>query len=107
PVIAAGRGAFRDGLMIGFGNPKTIFWFMVFLPQFINAQGNVLLQTLLLGTVGAIIDLGMQWMFTHLGGRLSGLLGNPVIRKWSERGVGVVSISLALVVVFTFRQGAH
>ena len=107
PVMAVGQGAFRDGLMIGFGNPKTIFWFMVFLPQFINTQGNVPLQTLFLGTVGAIIDLGMQWMFTHLGGRLSPLLGNYNIRKWFERGVGVVFIVLAMVVVFTFRQNGH
>jgi homoserine/homoserine lactone efflux protein len=107
PVMAVGKGSFRDGLMIGFGNPKTIFWFMVFLPQFINAEGNVLTQTLALGTVGALIDLLVQWLYTHLGGRLSGLLGNPVIRKWFERGVGAVFIILALVVVFTFRQGAH
>lgn len=107
PVIPVGRGAFFDGLMIGFGNPKTIFWFMVFLPQFINAQGHVLSQTLLLGTVGALIDLAVQWLYTHLGGRLSRFLGNPNIRKWFERGVGVVFLSLALLVVFTFRQGAH
>lgn len=107
PVIAAGRGAFRDGLMIGFGNPKTIFWFMVFLPQFINPQGNVPLQTLMLGSVGAAIDLGMQWVFTHLGGRLSPFLGNHDIRKWFERGVGAVFIILAIIVVFTFQQGSH
>jgi homoserine/homoserine lactone efflux protein len=107
PVMAVGRGAFIDGLMIGFGNPKTIFWFMVFLPQFINAQGNVLSQTIFLGTVGAIIDLAVQWLYTHLGGRLSRFLGNPNIRKWFERGVGIVFISLAILVVFTFRQGGH
>lgn len=107
PVIPVGRGAFLDGLVIGFGNPKTIFWFMVFLPQFINPQGHVLGQTLVLGTVGAIIDLGMQWVYTHLGGRLSKFLGNHTIRKWFERGVGVVFIILAIVVVFTFKQGGH
>ena len=106
-MIPVGRGAFFDGLMIGFGNPKTVFWFMVFLPQFINAQGHVLSQTLLLGTVGALIDLAVQWLYTHLGGRLSRFLGDPNIRKWFERGVGVVFLSLALLVVFTFRQGAH
>lgn len=107
PVMAVGRGAFLDGVMIGFGNPKTILWFMVFLPQFINAQGHVLGQTILLGTVGAIIDLGMQWLFTHLGGRLSPFLGNREIRKWFERSVGVVFIVLALIVVFTFQRGGH
>ena len=58
-------------------------------------------------TLGALIDLGVQWLYTHLGGRLSGFLGNHKIRKWFERGVGAVFIILALVVVFTFRQGGH
>lgn len=107
PIMPVGRGAFWDGLMIGFGNPKTVFWFMVFLPQFISAQGNVLTQTLALGVVGALIDLGVQWLYTHLGGRLSGFLGNHTIRRWFERGVGAVFIILALIVVFTFRQGGH
>ncbi len=107
PVMAVGRGAFIDGLMIGFGNPKTIIWFMVFLPQFINPQGNVLTQTLALGGLGALIDLAIQWLYTRLGGRLSRFLGNHTIRKWFERGVGAVFIVLALVVVFTFKQGAH
>jgi homoserine/homoserine lactone efflux protein len=106
PVMAVGRGAFLDGLMIGFGNPKTIIWFMVFLPQFINPQGNVLTQTLALGGIGALIDLAIQWLYTHIGGRLSRFLGNPTIRRWFERGVGAVFIVLALVVVFTFKQGA-
>jgi threonine/homoserine/homoserine lactone efflux protein len=107
PVIAVGRGAFLDGLMIGFGNPKTIFWYITFLPQFINAsaQANVLTQTMLLGGVGAVIDLGVQWLYTHLGNRLSRFLGNPTVRKWFERGVGVIFLGLALLVVFTFKQG--
>lgn len=107
PVIAVGKGAFRDGMVIGFGNPKTVIWFMVFLPQFINAEGHVLSQTVILGTVGAAIDLLVQWMYTHVGGRLAPFMGNPDIRKWFERGVGGVFVILALVVVFTFTQGAH
>ena len=49
PVIRAGRGAFFDGLMIGLGNPKTIFWFLTFLPQFIDTKSDVLSQTVVLG----------------------------------------------------------
>lgn len=107
PVMAVGRGAFFDGLMIGFGNPKTIFWFLSFLPQFIDLKGDVLGQTILLGGIGAVIDLGAQWLYTHIGGRLSRFLGQPAIRKWFERAVGLVFLGLALLVVFTFKQGGH
>lgn len=106
PVIAVGRGAFFDGLMLGFGNPKTIIWFITLLPQFIDARGDVLSQTLVIGVVGTMIDMAVQWMYTHLGGSLSRFLGKPNIRKWFERGVGIVFIALALLVAFGFRQHA-
>jgi threonine/homoserine/homoserine lactone efflux protein len=104
PVMAVGRGAFFDGLLIGLGNPKTIFWFLTFLPQFIDLKGDVLGQTFLLGGVGAVIDLGGQWLYTHIGGRLSRFLAKPQIRRWFERGVGLVFLGLALLVVLTFSQ---
>jgi homoserine/homoserine lactone efflux protein len=98
------RGAFFDGLMLGFGNPKTIIWFITLLPQFIDAGGHVLSQTLVIGVVGTIIDMAVQWMYTHLGGSLSRFLAKPHIRRWFERGVGVVFIVLALLVAFGLRQ---
>jgi len=104
PVIAVGRGAFFDGLMLGFGNPKTIIWFITLMPQLIDAGGNVLSQTLVIGVVGTIIDMAVQWMYTHLGGSLSRFLAKPHIRRWFERGVGVVFIVLALLVAFGLRQ---
>lgn len=104
PVIAVHRGAFFDGLVIGFGNPKTVFWFLTFLPQFINAGESLLNQMLLLGIVGTVIDLAIQWMYTHIGGAMSRFLGKPHIRKWFERGVGVVFILLALLVAFGMKQ---
>lgn len=106
PVIAVHRGAFFDGLVIGFGNPKTIFWFLTFLPQFINSNQSLLNQMLALGIVGTIIDLAIQWMYTHIGGAMSRFLGKPEIRKWFERGVGIVFIALALLVAFGMRQHA-
>ena len=104
PVIAVGRGAFFDGLMLRFGNPKTIIWFITLLPQFIDARGDVLSQTLVIGVVGTVIDMTVQWMYTHLGGSLSRFLAKPHIRKWFERGVGIVFIALALLVAFGLRQ---
>ena len=106
PVIAVHRGAFFDGLMLGLGNPKTIIWFITLLPQFIDAGQHVLSQTLVIGVIGTIIDMAIQWMYTHIGGSMSRFLGKPHIRKWFERGVGVVFIALALLVAFGLRQHA-
>ena len=104
PVIAVGRGAFFDGLMIGLGNPKTIFWFLTFLPQFSDTKTDVLGQTVVLGTVGTIADLGVQWLYTHIGGALSRFLAKDHVRRWFERGVGMVFVALALIVAFAYKQ---
>lgn len=106
PVIAVGRGAFFDGLMLGLGNPKTIIWFITLLPQFIDAKQHVLTQTLVIGVVGTIIDMAIQLMYTHIGGSMSRFLAKPNIRKWFERGVGIVFIALAALVAFGLRQHA-
>jgi len=106
PVIAVGRGAFFDGLMLGLGNPKTIIWFITLLPQFIDAKQHVLTQTLVIGVIGTIIDMAIQLMYTHIGGAMSRFLAKPNIRKWFERGVGIVFIALALLVAFGMRQHA-
>lgn len=104
PVIAVQRGAFFDGLVIGLGNPKTIFWFLTFLPQFINSGESLVNQMLVLGAFGTAIDLAIQWMYTHIGGAMSRFLGKPDIRKWFERGVGIVFIALALLVAFGVKR---
>jgi hypothetical protein len=104
PVIAVHRGAFFDGLVIGFGNPKTIFWFLTFLPQFISPQQSLANQMLTLGIIGTVIDLAIQWMYTHVGGAMSRFLAQPQIRRWFERGVGLVFIAIALMVAFGMQQ---
>ena len=103
-MIAVHRGAFFDGLVIGFGNPKTVFWFLTFLPQFISPSQSLLNQMVALGVIGTAIDLAIQWMYTHVGGAMSRFLAKPEIRRWFERGVGVVFIALALLVAFGMRQ---
>ena len=46
PTATTGRGrALRTGLVVGLTNPKTIVFFVAFLPQFVNAEaGHVGLQ---------------------------------------------------------------
>lgn len=42
---------FRDGFVVAALNPKTTLFFAAFLPQFLDAHGSPLLQTLSLGLV--------------------------------------------------------
>ena len=57
PATTTGRGrALRTGLVVGLTNPKTIVFFVAFLPQFVNAEaGHVGLQMALFGIVFGVL----------------------------------------------------
>jgi threonine/homoserine/homoserine lactone efflux protein len=51
--------ALRTGLLVGLTNPKTIVFFVAFLPQFVDAEaGHVGLQMALLGVVFGVLAIG-------------------------------------------------
>ncbi|MFI8434494.1 LysE family translocator [Streptomyces sp. NPDC079020] len=53
-----GRRTMWEGFAVGVANPKTLVFFAAVLPQFVDrAQGNVVLQMLLLGLVFNIIAM--------------------------------------------------
>lgn len=64
---------FREGYLVGLGNPKVAVFFLAILPQFINPEGNFVVQFLILGllfeVVGTISDSGY-------------VLGAAAVRNW-------------------------
>ncbi len=70
----ATASAFRDGLWVALLNPKTTVFFAAFLPQFMRAEGHLVLQSLVLGglfvAIAAITDslyaLAAGWMAPRL-----------------------------------------
>jgi len=49
------RRSLRIGFTVGLTNPKTIVFFVAFLPQFTDPSGPVALQTMLLGLVFGVL----------------------------------------------------
>jgi threonine/homoserine/homoserine lactone efflux protein len=74
---------FMRGLAASLSNPKALLFFIVFIPQFIDAQrGSVFLQFVLLGTTLAVIGTafhGAIGAVGSLGARLAG--GRPGTRR--------------------------
>jgi threonine/homoserine/homoserine lactone efflux protein len=98
PEVHSSHGAYFDGLMIGLGNPKTIIYFAALLPQFIDPSRDIVMQAAAVCIVGTAIDLGVQWLYANAGGVLSQFMNRPRIRRWFERGLGVVFMGLAAIV---------
>ncbi|MGF1470750.1 MAG: LysE family translocator [Rubrobacteraceae bacterium] len=48
--------AFYQGIIVEALNPKTALFFLAFLPQFVNPQGLIFLQILLLGCISLLLN---------------------------------------------------
>lgn len=68
------NGAFRQGVVTEVLNPKTALFFLAFIPQFVNPEGNVLLQFVLLGVITTLLTSGVDLLVVFAANPLSGML---------------------------------
>jgi threonine/homoserine/homoserine lactone efflux protein len=95
PVGKQSLNGYRDGMLVGFGNPKSILYFVALLPQFIDPSGPVMQQTVVLGAIAICIDFAADLAYAFAGGALSRTLNRPSIRRWFERGIGGIFVALS------------
>ena len=75
--LASDRQAFRQGVIVGVTNPKTVVFMAAILPQFVSiAAGNIPVQILLLGLVFSLIAVLSDTTWALAAGAL---------RHWFER----------------------
>ncbi|MEU6413641.1 LysE family translocator [Microbispora sp. NPDC046933] len=87
------RRVFLEGVVVNVLNPKTVLFFLAFLPQFVDPFGDVPGQVLLLGLVLAVIGLASDLVYALTAGSLGRRLRASTLRYAS----GVVYLALALV----------
>lgn len=106
PSLALGEAsarAYRDGLMVGAGNPKTILFFLALFPQFIDPARTIWLQSLVLGALAVFIDFLIQLLYIAIGGALSRALSRGPVKRWFERGIGGAFLGLATAAALAHR----
>jgi threonine/homoserine/homoserine lactone efflux protein len=64
---------FREGFFVGLSNPKTAVFFTAVLPQFINQDGNFVIQFLVLGLIFEVIGVLSDAMY---------VLAAAAVRAW-------------------------
>ena len=94
---------FWQGFAINILNPKTALFFFAFLPQFVDpAQGNVTMQTLLLGAIFVGLALITDSMYALVASSLAEKLnGNKGFQKGQRLFAGLVYIGLGITTALT------
>jgi len=94
---ALGRHAFVVTAL----NPKSIAFFVAFMPQFVTPVAPALSQLVLLGSTFLVLAGVNAAAYVLLAGRLRGLLAGPAAWRWTNRvgggclvGAGVLTAAL-------------
>jgi len=77
-------GFFLQGFLVMMSNPKALFWFGAFIPQFIDPQGNYVAQIALLGISAMAVALVSDGAYAVLTGRAGSFLSKTRIRLVSR-----------------------
>lgn len=91
--------AFRQGIITELLNPKTALFFLAFIPQFINPEGMVVLQFILLGGISVLLNSTADLIIAFLAGPLgSYLTKNVKVRQGQRLFSGFAFIALGTYV---------
>ena len=86
-VEASGRrgDAFRQGVIVEALNPKTALFLLAFLPQFVNPDGPVVLQILLLGCISVLFNTVADLVVAGFAGSIGSRMRDSVRFRRGQR----------------------
>ena len=77
-------GFLLQGLLVALSNPKTLFFFGAFFPQFMDPHGNTVLQVLLLGGTAMVVAAISDSAYAILAGRAGTLVARRRIHHFAK-----------------------
>jgi threonine/homoserine/homoserine lactone efflux protein len=86
------RRLFVDGLVLQLSNPKAIVFFAALLPQFIDPQGDAVVQVVVLGITSVAIETLVLLSYGLAAGRAMAVARQPRYATWANRVSGVLLI---------------
>lgn len=103
PHVKPGSSPYRQGLLTNILNPKVAVFYLTFLPQFVDPDGNVLGQSLLFAVAHSVMGIAWLSAYAYVLARLSVFFARSGARRWLERLTGAVLIGLGVRLAFERR----
>lgn len=104
PALPAGR-VFRHAVTVTALNPKSIVFFIAFVPQFIRPEASLLPQFGVLIATFVALAFANALMFALLADRLRGTIRKPAVLRWMTRAGGGVLVAMGAATA-TLRRAA-
>ncbi len=86
----------REGLLSNVLNPKTVVFYMAFLPQFINPQHSALIQSLILAGLHFVIAMIWQSILALLVNQAKNRMFRPKVGRIFDGLTGTILVSLGV-----------
>jgi threonine/homoserine/homoserine lactone efflux protein len=101
------RRAIRQGVVTELLNPKTALFFLAFIPQFIDPNGSVVLQFIVLGSLSVFLNTSADIVVATLAGPISSQLRkNASVRRAQRILSGSGLIALGAYVAFSGNEAS-
>lgn len=102
------RRIFRDGFLVALFNPKTALFFASFMPQFLEADGPHLAQSLALGLIFVLLAIMTDMVYVFAATKLRKSLSNISFgARWGKTLSGTAFIGLGCLTAFSGGHKAH
>ena len=76
----SGESFFWQGFIVIWSNPKALFFFGAFIPQFVDPAGAAVMQSMLLGVIFMVVATIFDGAYAILAGRTGALLSRNNVR---------------------------
>lgn len=93
----SGLSLFQSSYIVTALNPKSIAFFIAFLPQFVNSQQPAFTQLTILGTTFLILATVNAALYAVFAGHLRRVIRRKLVRMWFNRCGGTALIGAGLV----------
>ncbi len=103
-TTASNRSLFQSAFIVTALNPKSIAFFVAFLPQFINPQHQAFPQMVILGATFLCLAAVNATLYAVFAGRLRDKMQNVTVRRWINRCGGAALIGAGVLLAVMHRS---